>query len=110
MEYTDTAVKSEDTDMPEDLPAKCKHVSVQTDRWGKSKFENLFDGFSETQMKTLLDILAVFVARRETHPGPDIQLFVKEHCKVSSEYGEPIQSKVFTIPDRNSRDRKNIYE
>ena len=38
MEYTDTAVKSEDTDMPEDLSAKCKHVSVQTEKWEESKF------------------------------------------------------------------------
>ena len=59
VDVTDTTVKQE---MPEDLSAKYKTVSVQTEKWGKYNFENLFDGFSQKQMKTLMDILAMFVS------------------------------------------------
>ena len=51
--------KCENIDMPEDLSAKYKSVHVQTEKCGGNILENLFDGFSENQVKTLLDILAV---------------------------------------------------
>ena len=35
----DTTAKSEDMDMPEDLSAKCKSVSVQTDQWENKYFK-----------------------------------------------------------------------
>ena len=60
------SVKCERADQPEDLSAKCKSVYVQTDKCGGNIFENLFDGFSEKQVQTLLDILARIVARRES--------------------------------------------
>ena len=68
----EVTVKSEDMDKPEDLSAKCKSVSVQTDKWCKQEIENLFDGFSEIQMKTFLDILAMFLAKRQHGSSADI--------------------------------------
>ena len=68
MVHADRSVtaKCERADLPEDLSAKCKSVYVQTDKCGGNIFEKLFDGFSERQVKTLLDILARIVARRES--------------------------------------------
>ena len=56
VDVTDTTVKQEIMDMPEDLSAKYKSVSVQTEKWGKYNFEDLFDGFSQKQMKTSVQL------------------------------------------------------
>jgi hypothetical protein len=79
----DTAVKQEIMDMPEDLSAKYKSVSVQTEKWGKYNFENLFDGFSQKQMKALMDILVVFVAKKDDEKIIDTDQLAEGYCKVS---------------------------
>ena len=91
MDYTDyddddnmTAiiVKKEIMDMPEDLSAKYKSVSVQTEKWGKYIFEDLFDGFSQKQMKSFIDILDKFVAKKDNEHIADREQLAPEYCKV----------------------------
>ena len=83
VDITATTVKQEIMDIPEDLSAKYKNVSVQTEKWGKYNFENLFDGFSQKQMKTLMDILVVFVAKKEDEKIIDTEQLAEGYCKVS---------------------------
>ena len=75
----DVAANSGDMDMPEGLSAKCKSVSVQTDKSCKQEIENLFDGFSEKQMKTFL---AMFLAKREHGSSADIERSNQSNFKV----------------------------
>ena len=89
MEYTDdddimtaTTVKQDIMDMPEDLSAKYKSVSVQTEKWGKYIFEDLFDGFSQKQMKTFINILDKFVAKKDNEHIADREQLAPEYCKV----------------------------
>ena len=70
--------KCENIDMPEDLSAKYKSVHVQTEKCGGNILENLFDGFSENQVKTLLDILAVIVAKRESNSFLEKKPFIEK--------------------------------
>ena len=93
-DWDDTTVKQEIMDMPEDLSAKYKSVSVQTEKWGKYNFENLFDGFSQKQMKTLMDILVVFVAKKDDETIVDTGQFAPGYCKVS------MRSNIFMRPDQ----------
>jgi hypothetical protein len=75
VDITAKTVKQEIMDMPEDLSAKYKSVSVQTEKWGKYNFEDLFDGFSQKQMKSLIGILDRFVAKKDDdHVGDREQL------------------------------------
>ena len=69
-------------DMPEDLSAKYKSVSVQTEKWGKYIFEDLFDGFSQKQMKTFITILDKFVAKKDNEHIADREQLAPEYCKV----------------------------
>ena len=81
-DVTDTTVKQEIMDMPEDLSAKYKSVSVQTEKWGKYNFEDLFDGFSQKQMKTFITILDKFVAKKDNEHIADREQLAPEYCKV----------------------------
>ena len=82
-DVTDTTVNQESMDMPEDLSVKYKIVSVQTEKWGKYNFVNLFDGFSQKQMKTLMDILVVFVEKKDDEKIIDTEQLAAGYCKVS---------------------------
>ena len=81
LDVTDEAVKNENIDMPEDLSAKSKSVSVQTDKCGKNKFEDLFDGFSQNQIKSFMDILVKFVLKRDNESIVDPEPAVPDNCK-----------------------------
>ena len=83
-DWDDTTVKQEIMDMPEDLSAKYKSVSVQTEKWGKYNFEDLFDGFSQKQMKTLMDILTMFVSKKDDEKVADTEQFAPGYCKVNN--------------------------
>lgn len=81
-DWDDTTVKQEIMDMPEDLSAKYKSVSVQTEKWGKYIFEDLFDGFSQKQMKTFINILDKFVAKKDNEHIADREQLAPEYCKI----------------------------
>ena len=48
-------------DMPEDLSAKQRNVSVQTETCLQNKFEELCEGFSQQQIRSLMNVLVQFV-------------------------------------------------
>eukprot|EP00092_Neocalanus_flemingeri_P013056 GFUD01014070.1.p1 GENE.GFUD01014070.1~~GFUD01014070.1.p1 ORF type:complete len:372 (+),score=131.29 GFUD01014070.1:128-1117(+) len=52
-------------DIPEDLSAKHRTVSVQTETCIQDKFEQIFEGFSQTQIKSLMNILVQYVLKED---------------------------------------------
>ena len=50
-------------DMPEDLSAKHRTVSVQTETCNQERFEQILDGFSQEQIKHFMDILIHFASK-----------------------------------------------
>ena len=72
-----------DIDMPQDLSAKYKSVSVQTDKCGENNVEELFEGFSQMQIRTVMDILVQFVKNKDSESIASSVPFVPEYCKVS---------------------------
>ena len=52
-------------DVPEDLSAKRKSVSVQTDKREQDKFQELFDGFTENQLRAVMNLLMNVVNQRK---------------------------------------------
>ena len=62
--YSDYGMKMFD-DVPEDLSAKRKNVSVQTDKREQDKFQELFDGFTENQLRAVMNLLVNVVNQRK---------------------------------------------
>ena len=62
-----TIAKMEDDslDMPEDLSAKHRTVSVQTDTCLQDKFEEIFQDFSRKQIRSLMNVLLVQLVAKE---------------------------------------------
>ena len=59
---------------PEDLSVKHRSVAVQTDKKEQDKFLELFDVFTEKQLRTMINILVNLVnQRRESKKNLDIQ-------------------------------------
>ena len=52
-------------DMPEDLSVKHRTVSVQTETFIQDKLEEIFEGFSQNQIKFFLEILSNFKKSKE---------------------------------------------
>jgi len=52
-------------DIPEDLSAKHRTVSVQTDNHLKDEFEEIFEGFSQNQIRLVMDVLVQFVLKED---------------------------------------------
>ena len=52
-------------DMPEDLSAKHRTVSVQTETSNQERFEQIFDGFSQDQVRYFMDILIHFASKKD---------------------------------------------
>ena len=72
IDYCDSSVKykeheiTEDCeDMPEDLSVKHRTVSVQTETFIQDKLEEIFEGFSQNQIKFFLEILSNFKRSKE---------------------------------------------
>ena len=51
-------------DMPEDLSTKHRTVSVQTETCNQERFEKIFDGFSQEQIRYCMDILIHFASKK----------------------------------------------
>ena len=77
------AVSLENNDIPEDLSVKYKSVSVQTDKCAQNNFEELFDGFSQEQIRKVMDILVQFVKNKDSENIASSVPFVPGYCKVS---------------------------
>eukprot|EP00092_Neocalanus_flemingeri_P039151 GFUD01042613.1.p1 GENE.GFUD01042613.1~~GFUD01042613.1.p1 ORF type:complete len:351 (-),score=141.82 GFUD01042613.1:63-1043(-) len=58
-------MEDDSCDMPEDLSAKHRTVSVQTETCIHDKFEQIFEGFSQTQIKSLMNILVQYVLKED---------------------------------------------
>ena len=52
-------------DMPEDLSTKHRTVSVQTETCNQERFEKIFDGFSQEQIRYFMDILIHFASKKD---------------------------------------------
>ena len=52
-------------DMPEDLSTKHRTVSVQTETCNQERFEQLFDGYSQDQIRFLMNILIHFASKKD---------------------------------------------
>ena len=65
---SDTSVEMLDctVEMPEDLSTKHRKVSVQTETCNQERFEQIFDGFSQYQMRYFMDILIHFDSKKDS--------------------------------------------
>ena len=63
----DTSVEmlEDSEDMPEDLSTKHRTVSVQTETCNQERFEQLFDGYSQDQIRFLMNILIHFASKKD---------------------------------------------
>ena len=62
----DETIKTEniDIEMPEDLSAKYRSVSVQTEKC-QDKFGQLLEGFSQKQVRSFMNVLVQIVLKRD---------------------------------------------
>ena len=68
------AMENTDLDMPEDLSAKYKSVSVQTENCHQDKFKQLFEGFSQNQIGSLMHLLIQFLTKKDDERAYDHNL------------------------------------
>ena len=72
-----------DIGLPQDLSAKYKSVSVQTDKCDKNNLDELFDGFSQKQIRKEMDILVQFEKNKDSESFASSALFAPGYNKVS---------------------------
>jgi hypothetical protein len=63
----DTSVEmlEDSEDMPEDLSTKHRTVSVQTETCDQERFEQLFDGYPQDQIRYFMNILIHFASKND---------------------------------------------
>ena len=72
-------------DMPEDLSAKHRTVSVQTETSNQERFEQIFDGFSKEQIRYFMDILIHFASKKDIgNLKNELKTFYKKVEQVTS--------------------------
>ena len=63
--YSSVEMLEGSEDMPEDLSTKHRTVSVQTDTCNQGRFEKIFDGVSQDQIRYFMDILINFASKKD---------------------------------------------
>ena len=89
--YCDTSVRykaqeiAEDCeDMPEDLSVKHRTVSVQTETSIQDKLEEIFEGFSQNQIKFFMEVLSNFKRPKEVES-------IARNCENISKVSEKVR-------------------
>ena len=89
--YCDTSVRykaqeiTEDSDdMPEDLSVKHRTVSVQTETSIQDKLEEIFEGFSQNQIKFFMEVLSNFKRPKEVES-------IARNCENVSKVSEKVR-------------------
>ena len=62
---TSVEMVDESEEMPEDLSTKHRTVSVQTETKEQERFEQLFDGFPQDQIRYFMNILIHFASKKD---------------------------------------------
>ena len=70
--------------MPEDLSVKHRTVSVQTETSIQDKLEEIFEGFSQNQIKFFIEVLSNFKRPKEVES-------IARNCKNISKVSEKVR-------------------
>ena len=70
-------------EMPEDLSAKHRTASVQTETCLLDKFEQIFKGFSPNQIRSLLNVLVTFISKEDDRNLDKLETFSGKLEKVT---------------------------
>jgi len=92
-------------DMPEDLSVKHRTVSVQTETFIQDKLEEIFEGFSQNQIKFFLEILSNFKKSKEDESFVRV---CENFSNVSEKTNTPIRPVVWTPEPEAACFQKNI--
>ena len=88
-------------DMPEDLSTKHRTVSVQTETCNQERFEQIFDGFSQDQMRYFMDILIHFDSKKDSgNSKREMEMFYQNVDQVT--FIQPCGSEHLCGADRKS--------